>query len=124
MSCLFCDLVKHKEKIIYENDKFYAIYDSFPVNLGHVLIISKRHVLDYFGLSEQEIKALDQAIREVKAITDKLYKPNGYNIGINNGEAAGQTIMHLHVHLIPRYLGDCKNPRGGVRGVIPEKQKY
>ena len=124
MSCLFCDLVKHKEKIIYENDKFYAIYDSFPVNLGHVLIISKRHVLDYFGLDEQEILALDQAIREVKAITDKLYKPNGYNIGINNGEVAGQSIMHLHVHLIPRYLGDCKNPRGGVRGVIPEKQKY
>ncbi|PKK94998.1 MAG: HIT family protein [Tenericutes bacterium HGW-Tenericutes-5] len=124
MSCLFCDLVKHKEKIIYENDKFYAIYDSFPVNLGHVLIISKRHVVDYFGLSEQDIKALDQAIREVKVITDKLYKPNGYNIGINNGEVAGQTIMHLHVHLIPRYLGDSKNPRGGVRGVIPEKQKY
>jgi diadenosine tetraphosphate (Ap4A) HIT family hydrolase len=124
MSCLFCDLVKHKDKIIYENDKFYAIYDSFPVNLGHVLIISKRHVVDYFGLSEQEVKELDQAIREVKTITDKLYKPNGYNIGINNGEVAGQTIMHLHIHLIPRYLGDCKNPRGGVRGVIPEKQKY
>lgn len=124
MSCIFCDLVKHKEKIIYENDKFYAIYDSFPVNLGHILIISKRHVQDYFGLNDLEIKALNEAIKEVKVIIDKLYKPNGYNLGINNGIVAGQTIMHLHVHLIPRYIGDCKNPRGGVRGVIPEKQKY
>lgn len=124
MSCLFCDLVKHKDKIIYDNDDFYAIYDSYPVNLGHVLIISKRHVLDYFELDGKEIMNLDVAIRKVKIIIDKLYKPNGYNIGINNGEVAGQTVMHLHVHMIPRYIGDCKNPRGGVRGVIPEKQKY
>ncbi|HPE00212.1 MAG TPA: HIT family protein [Bacillota bacterium] len=124
MSCIFCDLVSNTDKIIYDNRYFYAIYDSYPVTLGHVLIISKKHVKDYFELEEVEIIALDEAIRNVKVIIDKLYKPDGYNLGNNNGEVSGQTVMHFHLHMIPRYQGDCKNPRGGVRGVIPERRIY
>ncbi|MDD3129326.1 MAG: HIT family protein [Candidatus Izemoplasmatales bacterium] len=124
MSCLFCDLLKQKERIIYENDLVYAIYDSFPVNKGHILIIPKRHIKTYFELEKDELFSLDEAICSLKRKLDQLYNPSGYNIGINNGESAGQTIMHLHVHLIPRYNKDCDDPRGGVRGVIPEKQKY
>ena len=124
MSCLFCDFVNKTEIIIFQNKHFYAIYDSYPVNLGHVLIISKRHVKDYFELEELEVIALDEAIRSIKLMLDNLYKPDGYNIGNNNGEASGQTIMHFHLHMIPRYHGDCKNPRGGVRGVIPERRIY
>jgi len=121
MSCIFCDLVNNTDKIIYDNRYFYAIY---PVTLGHVLIISKKHVKGYFALEEFEVKVLDEAIRNVKVIIDKLYKPDGYNLGNNNGEVSGQTVMHFHLHMIPRYQSDCKNPRGGVRGVIPERHIY
>ncbi|MFA7560969.1 MAG: HIT family protein [Candidatus Izemoplasmatales bacterium] len=124
MSCIFCDLLKNKQDYLFENKYFYAIYDNFPVNKGHVLIISKRHIADYFSLTKAEIKALDEAIRTLKTKLDKTYHPTGYNLGVNNGISAGQTIMHFHLHFIPRYDSDCKNPRGGVRGVIPEKQSY
>ncbi len=109
---------------IYENNHVYAILDGFPVSKGHTLIITKRHVGNYFSLNSDELKSIDEALKHMKNQLDDLYHPDGYNIGINNGEAAGQTVMHLHVHLIPRYKGDMPNPRGGVRGVIPGKQKY
>lgn len=122
--CLFCDLQKVDDVKKYENDCFYAVYDKFPVSKGHMLIISKRHASDYFELTKEEKSYLDQAVLVVKEMLDTSFHPDGYNIGINNKEAAGQTIFHFHLHLIPRYLGDTDLPRGGVRGVIKDKQQY
>jgi diadenosine tetraphosphate (Ap4A) HIT family hydrolase len=89
-----------------------------------VLIIPKRHVADYFGLTEEELMAMHQMMRELKIKLDADFSPDGYNVGVNVNEAAGQTVFHVHMHLIPRYNGDVVNPKGGVRGVIPSKQKY
>ncbi|MFH2117290.1 MAG: HIT family protein [Bacillota bacterium] len=122
--CVFCDILKNKENLIHENEYAFSVYDHYPVTQGHVLIIPKRHIENYFGLNGIEKTHIDQEIIEVKKILDEKYHPDGYNIGINNGSAAGQTIFHLHIHLIPRYIGDVDNPQGGVRGVIPSKQKY
>jgi len=124
MSCIFCDFKEKTEQIIYENEKVFCIYDNYPVTRGHILIISKKHKVDYFALDKQELVAIDEAIRICKSKLDDLFHPSGYNIGINNGRSAGQTIMHLHVHLIPRYDDLTIDPKGGVRGVIPERQKY
>ena len=101
-----------------------AFYDGFPVSPGHALIIPKRHVASYFDLSVQEREAMTQMMLDVKQKLDDRFHPDGYNIGINVGEYAGQSIFHCHMHLIPRYKGDVENPKGGVRGVIPSKQKY
>jgi diadenosine tetraphosphate (Ap4A) HIT family hydrolase len=113
-SCIFCDYIINKN-IIIENQFAIAVYDNYPVNKGHTLIIPKRHFSSYFDATKNEILALNNLIIEVKALLDDIYKPDGYNIGINIGESAGQTIFHLHIHLIPRYFGDVENPRGGVR---------
>ena len=121
MGCLFCNNLRD---VIYENTYIYAIYDKFPVSDGHVLLITKRHCVSYFDATPAEKLAIDEGIMVLKKRLDDRYHPNGYNVGINNGEAAGQTILHLHVHLIPRYNNDVLDPRGGVRGVIPSKQKY
>jgi diadenosine tetraphosphate (Ap4A) HIT family hydrolase len=122
--CVFCKVKENKENIIYEDNQVYAIYDVFPVSKGHVLVITKRHIDNYFDTTNAERDSISLALFELKKMLDLRYAPNGYNIGINNGIAAGQTIMHLHVHLIPRYQDDVEDPRGGVRGVIPNKQKY
>jgi len=113
MDCLFCKIQKpdFEKEIVYENDFFYATRDSYPVTKFHTLIIPKRHIQSYFEMNINEIIELDSSV-------------TAFNIGINDGKDAGQSIYHLHVHLIPRRLGDIKNPRGGVRGVIPNKQKY
>ncbi|PKL00746.1 MAG: HIT family protein [Tenericutes bacterium HGW-Tenericutes-1] len=124
MTCLFCDKIFKKEDIIYENETVVALYDQYPVSKGHVLIVPKRHIQTYFDASFTEKTDVDQAIMTLKTMLDATYHPDGYNIGINNGIASGQSIMHLHVHLIPRYVGDTLNPKGGVRGVIPGKQSY
>lgn len=120
MNCLFCN---YKE-IIAENNLAFAIYDKFPVNKGHALIIPKRHFSDFFEATQEEITAIYSLLHEVKSIIDKEYNPQGYNVGINVGEHAGQTIMHLHVHLIPRYEGDVENPKGGIRKLKPELVPY
>lgn len=120
--CIFCNIPQ--EKVIAENDLCFAIYDDFPVSEGHVLIIPKRHVADYFSLTEDEVMAIQIMLREIKMKLDADLSPDGYNVGINVDKAAGQTVFHVHVHLIPRFKGDVENPRGGVRGVIPDKQKY
>ena len=99
-------------------------FDDFPVNPGHFEVIPKRHAPTIFDTTNEEKLAIFDLINEAKKLIDKKYKPDGYNIGINNGESAGQTVMHLHVHLIPRFKGDVENPRGGIRGIIPEKQNY
>jgi diadenosine tetraphosphate (Ap4A) HIT family hydrolase len=122
--CIFCEKIENKTGIIFENDKVIALFDNYPVSNGHILIITKRHVSTYFEADIAEKMAIDQAIMAMKSKIDKEFAPDGYNIGINNGIASGQTIDHLHVHLIPRYFGDVDNPRGGVRGVIPKKQSY
>ncbi|NLX01724.1 MAG: HIT family protein [Syntrophomonadaceae bacterium] len=118
--CIFCN----QEEIILDNELAWARYDKYPVSPGHLLIITKRHVADFFDTTIEERRALNSLLEECKKMLDREYSPDGYNIGVNCGTAAGQTIMHLHIHLIPRYQGDIDNPRGGVRGVIPEKRIY
>ncbi len=124
MTCLFCEKIDSNKDIIYENETVVAFYDQYPVTKGHVLIVPKRHFQTYFVASLTEKADIDQAIMALKNLLDSSYHPDGYNIGINNGVASGQSILHLHVHLIPRYIGDTSNPKGGVRGVIPGKQSY
>lgn len=121
-NCIFCDLPK--EKIIVENELARAFYDEFPVSKGHILIIPKRHIANFFELEQKELNDINSLILECKKIIDNKYAPDGYNIGVNVGKHAGQSVFHVHVHLIPRYKGDVANPKGGVRGVIPEKQNY
>ena len=120
--CIFCQVPK--DEIVAESDLCLAFYDRYPVSLGHMLIIPKRHVASYFELTEDEVNAMQTMLFEMKDVVQELYKPDGFNIGVNVGEAAGQSIFHVHMHLIPRYTGDVEYPRGGVRGVIPEKQNY
>lgn len=122
--CLFCDKYKNKEEIIYENDLVFVVKDYYPVSKGHMLVITKRHILNYFDTTREERIAVDDAVVDLKKIIDHKFMPDGYNIGTNVGYAAGQSVLHFHVHVIPRYRGDVDNPRGGVRGVIPAKQNY
>lgn len=122
--CLFCEWKVHKEKIILENDLAFATYDGYAVSKGHMLFMTKRHVDNFFNITLDERNAIFELVNEAKKMLDEKYRPDGYNIGMNCGIAAGQSVMHIHVHLIPRYNGDVENPRGGVRGVIPQKQNY
>jgi ATP adenylyltransferase len=125
-SCLFCELqVSDRRRIVAENDLAYAIRDGFPVTEGHTLFIPKRHVQDYFGLSKSEVDAINELMfqqRNQLMIDDSSVE--GFNIGMNCGEVAGQTIFHCHVHLIPRRRGDVENPRGGIRHVIAGRGFY
>lgn len=121
-SCIFCS--PGPGEIILENELAYARFDKYPVSPGHLLIIPKRHILSVFDTTPGEMAALGDLLVIAKQHLDERFAPNGYNIGINDGESAGQTIMHLHIHLIPRYTGDMPNPGGGVRGVIPHKRQY
>ncbi|MBU3181438.1 HIT family protein [Clostridium psychrophilum] len=120
--CVFCNI--NESEIIVENRFAFAILDHYPVNNGHCLIITKRHFANFFEATEEEIKAIYKLMHEVKEIFDIQYEPAGYNIGINVGTYAGQTINHLHVHLIPRYIGDVDNPRGGVRNLKDAMVEY
>lgn len=110
--------------IILENDNSFAIYDGFPVSKGHCLVIPKKIVHSIFELDQKEYLSLFELVRDVRKILMERFTPNGFNIGVNNGEAAGQTVKHAHVHVIPRYYKDVFNPRGGVRNVIPDKADY
>ena len=123
VDCPFCNPDSERELIV-ESATAYAIYDKFPVNCGHALIIPKKHCSNYFDLTFKEQSACIFMLNRVKEIVSAKFKPDGFNIGVNIGEIAGQTINHVHIHLIPRYKGDVKEPRGGVRGVIPSKQIY
>ena len=113
-----------EREIILESEMSFAIYDGFPVNEGHALIIPKRHSANYFGLTIEEQTDCFELLNRVKLIVQEKYNPDGFNVGININEAAGQTVPHVHIHLIPRYDGDVEEPLGGVRGVIPGKMKY
>ena len=118
--CIFCC----NRNIVIENELAYADYDTYPVSPGHCLIITRRHVTGYFQATAEEKAAIWALVDEMKTIIDRDFKPDGYNVGVNVGKAGGQSVPHIHIHMIPRYTGDMENPRGGVRGVIPHKQKY
>jgi diadenosine tetraphosphate (Ap4A) HIT family hydrolase/PII-like signaling protein len=118
--CPFCDAAD----AVLGNALAYARFDRYPVNPGHLLLLTRRHVATYFEATGDERAAIFELVDAGKRLLDERFRPNGYNIGINVGAAAGQTIAHLHVHLIPRYTGDTADPRGGVRGVIPSQQQY
>jgi diadenosine tetraphosphate (Ap4A) HIT family hydrolase len=113
-----------ENRIIHRGDLFFLIRDIYPVSPGHTLIITNELKKDYFELSEDELAELPLMIAMAKHLIEEEFQPDGYNIGMNCGESAGQTVFHFHCHVIPRYNGDMEDPRGGVRGVIPEKQKY
>ena len=113
--CIFCH--DPETEIIAENDLARAFYDKFPVNPGHVLIVPKRHIASYFDATFEELHSINLLIFSVKEILDLKFNPDGYNIGVNVGFAAGQTVFHLHYHIIPRFIGDVANPRGGVRKI-------
>ena len=115
--------LEKKERLL-ENEVGFVIYDGYPVSKGHCLIVPHRVYSDYFESTNEEVIGLQKLVLETKKLLDEKFQPDGFNVGINSGETGGQTVPHVHIHLIPRYKGDMENPRGGVRGVIPSKQKY
>ncbi|QWE25978.1 HIT family protein [Polynucleobacter sp. AP-Ainpum-60-G11] len=120
--CPFCTLPA--ERIIDSNEFGVTIRDGYPVSQGHTLVIPKRHIGSWFEIKSDEQLALLDLLARAKTVLQDEFNPDGYNIGINDGASAGQTVPHLHMHLIPRYIGDLQDPRGGVRWIIPEKAKY
>jgi diadenosine tetraphosphate (Ap4A) HIT family hydrolase len=122
MICPFCTLPR--ERLVFESELAFVIRDGFPVSPGHTLIIPRRHVGSFFEITPDEQAAMLKLLKLARIELDQQFEPAGYNIGINEGHAAGQTIAHLHIHLIPRYPGDRDDPRGGVRWVLPEKAAY
>lgn len=121
-TCPFCTLPP--DRIIRENQYAVWIYDGFPISVGHSLIIPKRHVGSFFEISLEERDAIFNLLGQAKSAVTETHRPDSFNIGINDGTAAGQTVPHLHIHLIPRFNGDVSDPRGGVRWIIPEKADY
>lgn len=120
-ACPFCESAR---SCLAENDDAFAILDRHPVALGHTLVIPKLHVATIFDLPRDAYSACFLLLKEVKSLIEREYHPQGVNVGVNCGSAAGQTVEHAHIHLIPRYSGDVENPRGGVRNVIPGKGDY
>jgi diadenosine tetraphosphate (Ap4A) HIT family hydrolase len=120
--CPFCDI--GQDRIYAKNDLAVAVLDGFPVNPGHALIIPRRHIMSLFEATAEERAALFDLLEEARKKLLEERSPDGFNIGINDGAAAGQTVFHLHIHLIPRYEGDCDDPRGGVRKLFPDRAPY
>ena len=123
--CAFCQIINNeKQGILAQNALAFSIRDGYPVSEGHSLIIPCRHVGSFFDISSDECKALFELLDNVKIELDKQHSPDAYNIGINDGMQAGQTLQYLHIHLIPRYQGDIDDPRGGIRWLFPHKAQY
>jgi diadenosine tetraphosphate (Ap4A) HIT family hydrolase len=122
MNCPFCTLPR--ERLVFESELAFVIRDGYPVSPGHTLVIPRRHVASFFETTPEEQASLLKLLNLARIEIGQQFKPEGFNIGINDGAAAGQTIAHLHIHLIPRYAGDRDDPRGGVRWVLPEKAAY
>ena len=122
ITCPFCNIPE--ERIISSNEYGFIIRDGYPISPGHTLIISRRHVESWFSLSDEEKSYLMNLLTHAQQALESEFSPNGFNLGINDGQAAGQTIPHVHIHLIPRFHGDLEDPRGGVRNIIPAKAKY
>jgi diadenosine tetraphosphate (Ap4A) HIT family hydrolase len=123
LDCEFCSCLRQGCEIIAENNHWFSKWDKFPVSRGHALIIPRVHDRSFFDLSSEELVSLSEIIGRVRATIDRQYSPDGFNVGVNIGKYAGQTVKHLHIHLIPRYRGDVPTPEGGVRNVIPGKGK-
>jgi diadenosine tetraphosphate (Ap4A) HIT family hydrolase len=121
-SCPFCSPTP--DRIVRAFDAALVLRDGFPISLGHTLIVPRRHVGSFFALEPPEQAAMLEALNWARAELDRLHRPDAFNIGLNDGPAAGQTVPHCHLHLIPRYAGDVAEPRGGVRWIIPRKAKY
>ena len=119
--CLFC---KDPRGVSLERELAYSARDTYAVSPGHTLVIPRRHVASFFDLTPDEVHACMELIAEERKLVDSKFNPDGYNIGVNVGQAAGQSIFHVHIHIIPRYKGDVENPQGGVRHVIPKKGHY
>jgi len=124
MTCPFC-AIPESDRLI-ETDHVIGFFDRYPVSPGHLLLVTRRHVANWFEATPDERAALMDAIDDAVAIIETRLerRPDGYNVGFNAGEAAGQTVMHLHLHVIPRFDGDIDDPRGGIRGAIPAKRIY
>jgi diadenosine tetraphosphate (Ap4A) HIT family hydrolase len=120
--CPFCSMTP--ERIVAGNDLAFAVRDAYPISPGHTLVILRRHVASFFEITDDERNVLLLLLDQAKEELDAQFHPSGYNVGINDGADAGQTIAHLHIHLIPRYPGDREDPRGGVRWVLPDKADY
>lgn len=121
-ACLFCQ--PERSRIAFENDQLIGLWDAFPVSPGHLLVIPRRHIPTWFDATPEEQVGLLKGIEMARHVITDRHAPAGFNIGINVGETAGQTVFHLHIHVIPRYAGDLPDPRGGVRNVIPSKGNY
>jgi diadenosine tetraphosphate (Ap4A) HIT family hydrolase len=122
VSCPFCSL--DAARVVDENAYCVAIKDAFPISVGHTLIIPRRHVGSLFDLSAEEASNVFELLVRARRELQAAFAPDGFNVGVNDGRAAGQTVPHLHVHLIPRYTGDIADPRGGVRWIFPDKADY
>jgi len=123
LNCIFCEEIE-AEDYLFENELAFAIYDKYPVSKGHVLVIPKRHFPNYFNATKEEIVAMNEITHQVKDYLDEHYEPHGYNVGVNVHEAAGQTIFHMHIHIIPRHIGDAEDPRGGIRNIKDQLVPY
>ena len=121
MDCIFCRL---NRSTLAETKLSLACLDSFPVSKGHTLVIPKRHVVSLWEMTTEEYTDAFALVRQVKDVLQEQFHPQGFNVGVNCGHAAGQSVFHAHIHLIPRYTGDVSNPRGGVRNIIPGKGNY
>jgi diadenosine tetraphosphate (Ap4A) HIT family hydrolase len=122
MHCPFCAIPT--TEILWESSLLVAIRDRFPLNPGHSLIVPRRHVADWLGATRDEQQQLVKAVDEVRAILQRERPADGYNVGFNAGVAAGQTVLHAHLHVIPRFVGDVPDPRGGIRHVVPQRARY
>jgi len=120
--CPFC--VLPTDRIVLQNNSAIAIYDAYPISPGHLLIIPTRHVASWFDTSDTEKQDMLKLLETARSYLHNAHQADGYNIGINDGAVAGQTVPHLHIHLIPRYVDDVSDPRGGVRWIFPDKAKY
>ncbi|MDA8107732.1 MAG: HIT family protein [Betaproteobacteria bacterium] len=119
--CIFC---RPDREILAQNERAIAVFDKFPVSPGHALVLPRRHVASIWELEPEEYAQCFALVRALKPLLDARFRPEGYNIGVNQGEVAGQSVWHAHVHVIPRYRGDNPDPLGGVRNVIPRKGRY
>ena len=120
--CAFCGV--DRGRIAWSSPLAIALWDVYPISLGHALIVPRRHAASWSELTADEKSALMAGVDAVRALIDERYQPDAYNVGFNDGAAAGQTIMHFHVHVVPRYQGDVSDPRGGIRWVLPDKAAY
>jgi diadenosine tetraphosphate (Ap4A) HIT family hydrolase len=123
MGCVFCERLQSGD-VLAEEAEAAAFPDAFPLTPGHTLIVPRRHEPDFLALSGDEHAAIWRLVAPVRDIIDRQHRPQGYNVGVNVGAAAGQTVDHAHLHLIPRYIGDVSDPRGGIRWIIPARAPY